>query len=538
MDLLIPMSGQGARYREAGYREPKPLVPINGTPMIERVLSCFPVDWRATFVLAANHLDTELPSALRRLRPEARQMVIPAHAKGPSFAIRGALDSMNDDTSVFVSYCDFGMVFDPRHFERFVADTSCDACVVSYRGFHAHYLSPTTYAYSRLEGDRVVEVREKASFTDDREQEFAQAGAFYFRRADVLRDAIDYQLANELTCHGEYYTSLTIEALLRMRPESHVRVFEIPAFFQWGTPADLRAFEYWETSYRAYNRLAARPRPRVSQILMPMAGGGARFSARTRVPKPLIPVHGRPMFAEALRSLPTAGRTVIVTLRAIQAASPELSEQGMNVVALASTPAGQALSVEAGLLEIDDLGDILVSSCDHGIVIDPATIERLTSQSVTCDAAVFTITGYPGVDRSPMAYAYVVPDASDADPFPRIQRVSVKTPISAMPSQAPLLVGTFWFRTRDILSRGLAELKRRNQLVNGELYLDGIADVLASMGCIVRMVPLDGYLGWGDPDALAEALYWRDVFCGFGSQPRERLPGVPGLMQKGPANGR
>ena len=520
------MSGQGLRYREAGYLEPKPLIPINGTPMIARLLSCFPADWPATFVLAANHLDTDLPSVLRRLRPDARHVIIPPHAKGPSFAIRGALDSVNADVPVLVSYCDFGMVFDPRHFERFVADTSCDACVISYRGFHAHYLSPTTYAYSRLEGDRVVEVREKASFTGDREQEFAQAGAFYFRRADLLRNAIDYQFAHGLACNGEYYTSLTVEALLRMRPESDIRVFEIPAFFQWGTPADLRAFEYWETTYREYNRLGARRRPRVSQILMPMAGGGARFSGCTAIPKPMIPVQGRPMFREALRFLPDADRTVIVTLASIQAAYPELSGPGMNVIALASTPAGQALSVEAGMAAIHDSGDVLVSSCDHGIVIDPAKIERLTSQSAACDAAVFTMTGYPGVERRPTAYAYVVSDRADSDPSPRVQRVSVKAPVSATPSRDWLLVGTFWFRSKDILGKGLAELKRRNQVVNGELYLDAIVEVLASMGYIVRMVPLDGYLGWGDPDSLAEALYWREVFCGYRSHPRERVPGL------------
>jgi len=524
VQLIIPMSGQGRRYREAGYMEPKPLVPINGVPMIERVLAMFPGDWPATFVLADTHAGTDLPAVLTRLRPGATQVVIPAHAYGPSFAVQAALDRLDADAPVFVSYCDFGMVFDARHFERFAADSGCDACAISYRGFHAHYLSPTTYAYSRLNGDRVVEVREKGSFTADREQEFAQAGAFYFRTAALLRDAIAEQRARGLAHNGEYYTSLTLEALLRMTPSSHVRVYDVPAFFQWGTPADLQAFEFWETTCRAYNRLVGAARPRVSQVLMPMAGGGSRFREVTAIAKPLIPIGGRPMFDQALASLPDPDRTIVVTLAAIADALPAPLPPGLTVVTLDATPAGQALSVEAALPALSDAGDIVISSCDHGIVIDPEKMARLAASS--CDAAVFTITGYPGAQRRPTAYAYVVPEPADTDPFPRVRRVSVKVPISATPSRDPLLVGTFWFRNKAVLERGLAALKTADARVNGELYLDAIVEVLAAAGCTVRMVPLDGYLGWGDPDAMAEALYWQDVFCGRVGGRRARLPGV------------
>lgn len=524
MHLFVPMSGQGHRYQKAGYVEPKPLVPINGVPMIERLLSCFPREWPATFILAENHLGTDLPQLLRRLRPDGRQLRIPVHARGPSFAVRDALDSIADQTPVLVSYCDYGMVFDPRKFERFIADTRCDACVISYRGFHAHYLSPTMYAYSRLDGDRVVEVREKGSFTSTREQEFAQAGAYYFRTAALLRDAIDYQRRHDLALGGEYYTSLTVQALLEMTPDANIRIFEVPAFFQWGTPADLVAFEFWESTYRAWNRLAACPRPRVSQVLMPMAGLGSRFTAVTQVPKPLIPVAGRPMFARALSSLPAADRTVIVTLRSLAGEVRDAVNEDTTVVELDATPAGQALSVEAGLEALAE-GDVLVSSCDHAIVIDPAKIERLTADA-GCDAAVFTITGYPGAQRRPESYAYVVAAEDDRRPFPAIERVSVKKPVSSSPARDPLLVGTFWFRNKTILAEGLAQLKAVVPRVNGELYLDSILDVLRSMGHRVVMVPLDGYIGWGDPDALAEALYWQDVFCGFQSHPRQRLPGL------------
>ena len=312
------MSGQGTRYQLAGYSEPKPLIPVSGVPMVERLLSCFPSHWPTHFVMAENHRPTALPEALRRLRPDGEQLFIPPHKLGPSYALLKALTGVPPDAPVLVSYCDYGMLFDAAAFERFVRSSACDFCLISYRGFHAHYLSPTTYAYSRLHGERVVQVREKGSFTADREDEYASTGGYYFRTAELLRQAIEYQIAHDIQLNGEFYTSLTVEALLRMEPTAHGRVFEIPGFFQWGTPDDLRNFEFWERSFAAYNRVAGRTWE-VAQVLMPMAGLGSRFSPFTATPKPLIPVAGRPMFRAALDSLPSARRTVLVALQSMVA---------------------------------------------------------------------------------------------------------------------------------------------------------------------------------------------------------------------------
>ena len=37
----IIAAGEGSRLRQAGYTEPKPLVPVAGTPLIERVIGNF-----------------------------------------------------------------------------------------------------------------------------------------------------------------------------------------------------------------------------------------------------------------------------------------------------------------------------------------------------------------------------------------------------------------------------------------------------------------------------------------------------------------
>jgi NDP-sugar pyrophosphorylase family protein len=524
MHLLIPMSGQGTRYQQMGYNLPKPLIPVNGKPMIERLLEVMPKQWHTHFVVAENHADSGLIATLRDLRPDANIVIIGRHGKGPGHACLAALGDIPPEDPVLVSYCDYGMVWDPVQFERFVEHSECDSCLVSYRGFHAHYINPQTYAYARLVNSRVVEVKEKGSFTDDREQEHASSGAYYFKTARQLKAALDYQIKKDISLNGEYYTSLTVQALLDMEPSSDVRVFEVPAFFQWGTPADLRDYEYWERTFAGAIKNSNR-KMSCDQVLMPMAGRGSRFADVSEWPKPFIPIDGALMFEAALATLPQAESTVIVALKEHEALlGPPVD--GRHIVLLDNTPSGQALSTFAGISALQPKKNVVVSSCDHGIVLNDRLWRKFLDDP-QCDAAIFTIRGFPlAVDR-PSSFAYVIPRSGDDSPIPEVSKVSVKLPVSSQPDQDHVLVGTFWFRSTFLLQEACEDLFKHDVRVNGELYLDSVFSLMMAKGLSVRMIPLDGYIGWGDPNSLAVALYWQEVFGGHRiGPPRARFPGV------------
>ena len=101
-------------------------------------------------------------------------------------------------------------------------------------------------------------------------------------------------------------------------------------------------------------------------------------------------------------------------------------------------------------------------------------------------------------------------------PFPKVKHVSVKRQISDDPSLDLLLVGTFWFKDKNILKNGIKKLKTKDIRVNGELYLDSIFELMIQDGKTVRTIELDGYINWGDPDSFAESSYWYKVFIEHG----------------------
>ena len=50
MQIVIPMSGFGERFRRTGYSVPKPLIEVDGKPIIQHVIEMFPGEENFIFI--------------------------------------------------------------------------------------------------------------------------------------------------------------------------------------------------------------------------------------------------------------------------------------------------------------------------------------------------------------------------------------------------------------------------------------------------------------------------------------------------------
>ena len=57
LNILIPMAGAGTRFQKAGYTFPKPLIEIDGKPMIQLVVENLNVEANFIFVVQKEHRD-------------------------------------------------------------------------------------------------------------------------------------------------------------------------------------------------------------------------------------------------------------------------------------------------------------------------------------------------------------------------------------------------------------------------------------------------------------------------------------------------
>ena len=57
MKILIPMAGEGSRFKKEGYTFPKPLIDVNGKPMIQCVIENLDFDAHYVFLVRKSHIE-------------------------------------------------------------------------------------------------------------------------------------------------------------------------------------------------------------------------------------------------------------------------------------------------------------------------------------------------------------------------------------------------------------------------------------------------------------------------------------------------
>lgn len=508
--LVIPMSGFGERFRRAGYVVPKPLIPVDGKPIIKHVVNMYPGIEDVVFICNQEHLNNpeyQMEEILRAACPSGRIVGIAPHKLGPVYAVSQAFGMLRRDAPVIVNYCDFSCSWDWEGFRRFAVDADCDGAVMCYTGFHPHMLHSTNYAYVRVgECNRVIQIQEKQPFTQFPMREFASSGAYYFKNAGLMREAFEETLhRSDLLLNGEYYVSLAYRPLLEK--DKDIRVFTLDTFCQWGTPEDLREYEC-HMCYKKAESAGRTPPEQEGAVLIPLAGMGSRFAKEGyERPKPLVPVNGRPMVLKAWEALPRARENRFV-LRRDMPGVEELVETlrkevpSARITVLDGPTDGQARTCLLGLDGADMEAPLTIGACDNGLVYDPAVFSKLMAHPLV-DFIIWTVRGYPGAVRHPEMYGWV-----DIGPDGWISRVSVKRPLAA-PQTDPVITGAFTFKKAKDFIRSAERMIARNRMVNGEFYVDECINDALDLGLRGVVLDADAYLCWGTPDDLKTYQYWR-----------------------------
>jgi GTP:adenosylcobinamide-phosphate guanylyltransferase len=516
VQIVIPMSGFGERFRRAGYRIPKPLIEIEGKPLVSHIVDMFPGEVDFIFICNQEHLDEptyRMEAILKECCPSGRIMGIPPHKLGPVNAVRQIEHLLNPMEPVIVNYCDFTCYWNWNHFKQFVKETSCIGAIPAYKGFHPHSLGVTNYAYIREVGGWVKDIQEKQPYTSDRMAEYASSGTYYFATAKLMSEVFVQVVERSLNVGGEYYVSLAYKPLLE--GEGRVAVYPLQHFMQWGTPEDVVEYNYWS---RLFRRLIEVPETRMvpwGRVVLPLAGLGKRFSdegyAQT---KPLISVSGLPMVFQAAMDLPPAEHHVFV-LRTDMPGYAEVECQltqffpNAIIKGVDRVTNGQACTALIGVDALEGtLGvsrsPITIGACDYGALWDANSFSKLL-QDASIDVIVWGIRGYPNAIRSPQMYGWV--DAVGG----QVRSVSVKAPLDS-PKSDPIVVGTFTFRRTEDFRRALERLIARNGRVNGEFYIDALINDAVALGLKCCLFELDSYLCWGTPNDLRTFEYWQSCF--------------------------
>ena len=247
---VLPMAGQGARFRMVGYTTPKPFLPNGGSPMMVAALQCLPQSQTLRIVGLRENPDPK-PYAL-----SADVLYLDSVTDGQATTVFRAIEDIPEDMPLTVTACDNGALYSTERLASLLNDTQVDAIVWAFRG-DTHPTSrwnPNAYAW--LDVDDHLQLRDvsvKKQFSD-RPNRYCIIGTMFFRRTGDYKRA--YQVARErkIMTNGEYYVDNLLVPLLEAG--KRIAVFPVDHYLCWGTPADYETFTYWSGHFHNANHTA------------------------------------------------------------------------------------------------------------------------------------------------------------------------------------------------------------------------------------------------------------------------------------------
>lgn len=233
MKIVIPMAGRGSRFADQGFQTPKPLIQIEGRPMVAWALDSL-TDVTASQVifiaLREHEEDYHATSLLSNLVDVPTEVILLDEVtEGQLCTVLAARDLIDTGEDVLISSSDTYVV---SGLGKDIALRAPDCHgIISVAD-----LPGDRWSFARTnESGRVIEVAEKVRISDH-----ASTGLYYFSHGRELVAVADEMIRDQVKTRGEYYVIPVYQRYIERGWRVDISIAQ--EMWDMGTPKALKSF--------------------------------------------------------------------------------------------------------------------------------------------------------------------------------------------------------------------------------------------------------------------------------------------------------
>jgi len=237
---IIPMAGEGQRFIDQGYKTPKPIIDVNGMPMIIRAAQNLPHADKWIFICRSSHInDYNIDKILNKYYPSAIIISVDELTEGQASTCLLAREYLFPDDQLTIGACDNGVVYNQDIFDRNIINN--DALIWTFRNNHTVLNNPNMYGWVSIDGNsNAISVSCKKSISNNPLNDHAIIGTFSFKRAEYFLRCADNMIEKNRRINNEFYLDVVMDELIQNKYKTIP--FEVEKYICWGTPLDLETY--------------------------------------------------------------------------------------------------------------------------------------------------------------------------------------------------------------------------------------------------------------------------------------------------------
>ena len=231
LNVLVPMAGAGSRFQQQGYTFPKPLIEVNGKPMIQVVVENLNIDAHFIFIVQKSHYEQyNLKYLLNLIAPGCDIVQLDGITEGAACSTLIARDFINNDNPLVMANSDQFVEWNSNEvMYSFTAD-EIDGGIVTFEASHPKW------SYAKLnESGFVGEVAEKKVISNN-----ATVGIYYWKHGSDYVKYAEQMIAKDIRVNNEFYVCPVFNEAIE--DGKKIKMKKIDRMWGIGTPEDLNHF--------------------------------------------------------------------------------------------------------------------------------------------------------------------------------------------------------------------------------------------------------------------------------------------------------
>lgn len=231
LNVLIPMAGAGSRFEKAGYTFPKPLIDVEGEPMIKLVSENINMDANFIYIVQKSHREKyNLDTLLNLVSPGCKIVEVDGITEGAAVTTLLAKEHINNDSPLIMANSDQFIDWDSNEFMYKMSETNADGGIVTFKATHPKW------SFAKLdENGYVTEVAEKNPISD-----IATVGIYYWSKGSDYVKYAEQMIEKNVRVNNEFYVCPVFNEAIG--DGKKIRTFEIQTMWGLGTPEDLNVY--------------------------------------------------------------------------------------------------------------------------------------------------------------------------------------------------------------------------------------------------------------------------------------------------------
>jgi len=237
LNIVIPMAGAGSRFAKAGYTDPKPLIKVHGTPMIEAVVRNLrpSIPHQFIFIVQAAHAQAYgLREFLPAISNGGQVIEIDGLTEGAACTVLKAESVINNDQPLMIANSDQYIDCDINKYLTSMESQNLDGLIMTM------WADDPKWSFVEInESSFVTRVVEKEVISNE-----ATVGIYNFRRGSDFVQAANEMIQREERVNGEYYVAPAYNTLIRHGHLIGIHNIgrEAHGMYGLGIPSDLDIF--------------------------------------------------------------------------------------------------------------------------------------------------------------------------------------------------------------------------------------------------------------------------------------------------------